>query len=270
MPTFSHILVPYDGTESSEVALKMASELSHRFEASITAVYVKKTDNDSDFDKVNESIKQREQDYDLNIQFLHPTGRMYKEIVRVIGEVGADLVIMGTHGTSGFEEFWIGSNAYRIVSSTDVPVITMQANFDKNSFKKIVVPIDQSKDTRQKLPMVAQLAHYFGSEIHIYGTTKYSDDDSHKTVKLYVEQSVDLLAKEGLEVVVSYDLGVNIAQGTLKYAESIDADLVIMMSESEPSSGLFMGTNAQQLVNHSKIPVMTLQPKSVGIAITGY
>jgi nucleotide-binding universal stress UspA family protein len=118
--------------------------------------------------------------------------------------------------------------------------------------------------------MVAQLAHYFGSEIHIYGTTKYSDDDSHRTVKLYVEQSVDLLAKEGLEVVVAYDLGVNIAQGTLKYAESINADLVIMMSESEPSSGLFMGTNAQQLVNHSRIPVMTLQPKSVGIAITGY
>jgi nucleotide-binding universal stress UspA family protein len=118
--------------------------------------------------------------------------------------------------------------------------------------------------------MVAQLAHYFGSEIHLVGTTKYSDEESSRIVQQYVDQSVSLLAQEGLEVQTKIEIGTNIVKCTLDYAESIDADLVIMMSESEPSSGLFMGSNAQQLVNHSKVPVMTLQPVDVGIGITGY
>ena len=270
MPSFSHILVPYDAEPSAEVALKMAAKLSQRFEATITAVYVKRNEADVLSEQIGELLKEREQELNVKIQYLHPTGRMFKEVVRVIDEVDADLVIMGTHGTSGVEEFWIGSNAYRVVSSCTVPVITIQPTFKRAQFKKIVVPIDQSKETRQKIPMVAQLAHYFGSEIHLVGTTKYSDEESARTVRQYVDQSVTLLAREGIEVQTKVEVGTNIVKCTLDYAESIDADLVIMMSESEPSSGLFMGSNAQQLVNHSKIPVMTLQPVEVGIGITGY
>jgi len=270
MPSFSHILVPFDGEPSAEVALKMAAQLSKQFEASITSVYVRKSDADLEHELLTQVLQLRENELKVKIQFLHPMGRMFKEVVRVVDEVAADLIIMGTHGTSGIEEFWIGSNAYRVVSSTNVPVITMQPNFRKSQFKKIVVPIDQSKETRQKIPMVAQLAHYFQSEIHLVGTTKYNDAESERTVKSYLEQSVELLAQEGLKVQKHMEFGVNIVNSTLRYAESIDADLVVMMSESEPSSGLFMGSNAQQLVNHSKIPVMTLQPKDVGITIAGY
>ena len=270
MPSFSHILVPYDAEPSAEVALKMAAKLSQRFEASITAVYVKKSESDVLSNQIGEILKEREQELNVKIQYLHPTGRMFKEVVRVIGEVSADLVIMGTHGTSGIEEFWIGSNAYRVVSSSTVPVITMQPDFKKTEFKKIVVPIDQSKETRQKIPMVAQLAHYFGSEIHLVGTTKYTDDESARIVRSYLDQSVELLGQEGLEVQTSMEIGTNVVKFTLDYASNIGADLVVMMSESEPSSGLFMGSNAQQLVNHSKIPVMTLQPKDVSVTIAGY
>ncbi len=270
MTNFKHILLPFDGSDSSIVALNNALFISKRFDSKITAVYVKKSDGDSNQLRLKNKLKAVEAESGREIIFLHPTGKMYKEVVKTVDEVGADLIIMGTHGVSGFEEFWIGSNAYRVVSSSPVPVITMQETFEKVGFGKVIVPIDQSKETRQKIPMVGHLAQMFNAEIHLLGATKYSDDESEAKVRRYVKQSVEILEKEELHAEVSYVFGQNIAKATLDNAKDKEADLIIMMSESEPASGLFMGSNAQQVVNHSAIPVLTLHPKDVGIAIAGY
>lgn len=270
MESLAHILVPYDGSQSSDVALKTAISLSKRVDGKVSAVYVKRTEGDEFYKEIAQKIEERSAESGQEILFIHPTGKMYKEVVRTVGEIGADLVIMGTHGSSGFEEFWIGSNAYRVVSSSDVPVITMQEHYPRETFQRIIVPIDNSKETRQKIPTVSRLAQFFGAEVHLFGTSKYDSEDSQNKVKTYAVQSQKLLSEDEVKSEISYRFGGNIAKATLDRAEEIGADLVIMMSESEPSSGLFMGSNAQQVVNHSRIPVMTLHPKQVGIAITGY
>jgi nucleotide-binding universal stress UspA family protein len=55
--------------------------------------------------------------------------------------------------------------------------------------------------------------------------------------------------------------GDNLAKMTMAVAEELDADLTVIMTEQEPSlTGLFLGTYATQVVNHSKIPVMAVHP----------
>lgn len=270
MISFDHILLPFDGSDSSVVALNNALFISNKFNSKITAVFVRQSESDNGHLEIKEKLKAISAEENKEILFLHPVGKMYKEVVKTVEEVGADLILMGTHGISGFEEFWIGSNAYRVVSSSPVPVITMQETFEKVGFSKIIVPIDQSKETRQKIPMVMHLANIFDSDIHFLGATKYSDNESQAKVKRYVKQSIEMLEEEELKSEVTYSFGQNIAKATLQNAKEVDADLIIMMSESEPSSGLFMGSNAQQIVNHSAVPVLTLHPKDVGIAIAGY
>jgi len=59
----------------------------------------------------------------------------------------------------------------------------------------------------------------------------------------------------------------------MQAAEEWDADLIVIMTEQEPSiTGFFLGTYATQVVNHSKIPVMAVHPsESDGSTITvGY
>jgi hypothetical protein len=74
----------------------------------------------------------------------------------------ADLIIAGTHGVTGFEQYWIGSNAYRIVSYAPCPVITVRFDFDfDNDIRNVVLPIDATPDTRQKVPLpVGWLKHW--------------------------------------------------------------------------------------------------------------
>ncbi len=77
-------------------------------------------------------------------------GKVYSEIAMLAKQIKADVVFAGTHGVSGYERFWIGSNAYRIVTSSPCPVITLRTDYGFNkSIKRILVPIDSSAESRQ-------------------------------------------------------------------------------------------------------------------------
>lgn len=96
-------------------------------------------------------------------------GKVYQEIANQAKYNDASLIIAGTHGVTGYEEFWIGSNAYRIVSYAPCPVITVRYDYQitGNGIKSIVLPIDSTLDTRQKVPFTVELAKLFGADIHI-------------------------------------------------------------------------------------------------------
>jgi nucleotide-binding universal stress UspA family protein len=188
---------------------------------------------------------------------------VHQEIANQAKYVDAELVIAGTHGVSGFEEFWIGSNAYRIVTYAPCPVITVRTNYEfKEKISKIVLPIDSSLETRQKVPYAAKVAKYFGSEIHIvslYSTSikavRYKVDNYSKQVQKYLDE-------ENIPYKVESVDAENITNATIEYAKAVDADMIAIMTEQETTTAnLFLGAYAQQMVNHSPIPVLSIHAK---------
>ena len=265
---FEHILIPFDNSESARVALRTAVNLSMKFSAKMTLVYVNPSaDTEQKIKKIIEKVKERT---GMEIFYLRPTGRPYAEIVEAAKTTGADLIIMGTHGAGGVQEFFIGSNAYRVVSSSAIPVITMRESFEKASFDRIVVPIDDSTESRQKVPMVKRIASYFNSEVYILAASKWERKEVIAKVTRYGEQVKELLEEEGITAHIETSFGGNIANETMDYADKVKADLIIAMSETEASAGFFMGANAQRLVNHSETPILTVHAKEVVIGVAGY
>ncbi len=187
-------------------------------------------------------------------------GKVYKEICTVAEERDAFLIIIGTHGSSGFEEFWIGSNANRTVSAATRPIITIRSGVDASKdLKKIVMPFDSTKVTRQKLDFTTMLAVYFKSEVHVLGLFTSTMDDLRYRIRNYVAQAEDYLKEHNVDFVVTYLEADNITQTTLDYAQEIDANLISIMTEQEThTSNLWMGPYASQMVNHSPIPVLSI------------
>ncbi len=265
---FEHILIPFDNSESARVALRTAVNLTKKFSAKMTLVFVNaNADTEKKIKKIIEKVKDRT---GQEIYYLRPSGRPYHEIVQAAKTTGADLIIMGTHGAGGVQEFFIGSNAYRVVSSSPVPVITMRESFEKANFDRIVVPIDDSTESRQKVPMVQRIAHYFDAEVYVLAASKWDGDDVRRRVTRYGEQVKELLEEQEIKTHLQTSFGGNIANATMDYGDSVDADLIIAMSETESSAGFFMGANAQRLVNHSEIPVLTVHATEVVIGVAGY
>ena len=204
---------------------------------------------------------------DTDIDFRLEKGKVYKVICNVAKEVNAFLIVIGTHGSSGFEEFWIGSNANRIVAASRLPIITIRAGVDSNKeLKTIVMPLDSTKITRQKLPITALLAKYFDAEIHVLGVYTSPQDDVRYRIKNYVVQAEDYLKENEIRYRIVYLDASNITDEVLDYAKKENANLISIMTEQETTTAnLWLGPYAAQMVNHSPIPVL-----SVHIANTGY
>lgn len=252
------ILVPVDTSSTSGIALKAAIAISECYKAQLLAHHV--IENPTLAHEVKSKIDSIASGH--NIQYSESKGSVYKELITQADKEKANLIVMGTHGISGFQEFWMGSNAYKVVSSAKCPVITIRERADHLTFKNIVLPVDTSFETRQKVPFAVDLARHFGSTIHVLGVSVGKDKEAEHQVNSYARQVIDNLQEKGVAHTFEKRLGGNITNTTINFAKEKNADLIIIMTEQELQIGsLFLGKFAQQMVNHSPIPVASIPPR---------
>lgn len=255
--SFHHILVPVDGSAQSMVAFRTAVLFAKKYGSELTAVHI-----EEDSDEAGLKAKLEPDAGGVAYRYLHKRGSVFKGILGAAEESDASLIIMGTHGVTGFQEFWMGSNAYKVVSSSKCPVITMREDGSINDFKTILLPIDTSFESRQKVPYAISLAKKFGSTIHVLGVSVDKDKETEYQVAAYCRQVLHTLDDEGIPYVHEKTLGGNITFLSVDYAKKVNADLILIMTEQEPQLGsFFLGKFAQQMVNHSTIPVMSVAPR---------
>jgi len=268
------IVVAIDFSKCSIHALEYAIETANRIKANILMVWIDSSvsseyvfpeeeceirfERKRHFEKLQEKYKDKltggKFDYKLR------KGKVYVEVAKQAKNVKAELLICGTHGISGFEEFWIGSNAYKIVIHSSCPVITVRVDFKlKSLINKILLPIDGSAQTAKKVFYAAKFAKYSNSEVHVLALYSNSvkaiqrrTDNSVKTVKKYLEEN-DIPCK------INSLISENITFATMDYASKNDIDLIAIMTEQEitPSRSI-LGTTAQQIISNSASPVLCI------------
>jgi nucleotide-binding universal stress UspA family protein len=123
------------------------------------------------------------------------------------------------------------------------------------------LPIDDSAHSRQKVNHAIVLAKHFASKIHILGLADSDDETERKKFEIKLDQIEEYIKKCDLPYSRKTVDGKNQAKTSYDYAKSINADLIVIMTDQDENiTGRLMGTYAQQIINHSKIPVMTIQP----------
>ncbi len=271
------ILVAIDFSKCSIHALEYAINLANRIKSNILMVWVDNTKSDESLypDVIAGSRKEITSSFDEIIAKYAPTlktgeitykirkGKVHIEVANQAKYSDAMMVVAGTHGVTGFEEFWIGSNAYRIVTYAPCPVITIRNDFAfKKDIEKIVLPIDDTLETRQKVPFATKISKYFGSEIHVVPVHSTTIKAVRQKIDNYTLQVSKYMEEENVSFVVNATTAENITNGTIDYAKSINADLIVIMTEQEmTTANLFLGAFAQQMVNHSPIPVLNIHAK---------
>ena len=195
----------------------------------------------------------------LKIEYKLKKGKVHYEVDALAKTINALMIIAGAHGISGFEEFWIGSNAFKMVTYATIPVITVRHDFSvKKSIDKILIPIDNSIETLQKLPFAVQLAKWFKSEIHVVTTHSSHLKSIQRLSEKYAQQAIQYLKTHELKYISDSIVSNDITKAVISYATSIDADLITIMTEQETPMNVLMGPHAQQLINQSSIPVLSI------------
>jgi nucleotide-binding universal stress UspA family protein len=255
-------------------ALKFAITIANDVEANILLVYVDKPQSTESIhskrgkehqDKLIELmegiVKKYQGELKGKLEYKIRKGKVYHEMANQAKYSDAYMLVSGTHGISGFEEFWIGSNSYRFVTSVQCPTLTVRENFiwKQKHIRRIVLPIDSSFETRQKVPYIVEMAKHINAEIHVLGLYSSNQKAIKNLVEGYTKQTIDYIEKSGLKVCVQFNFCENITNTTIKYAQEIKADIIAIMNEQEKDTkNILLGPYAQQMVNHSPIPVLSM------------
>jgi len=281
----NNIVVAVDFSESSINAFLHALSIAEKCKTDLDLVWVRKSAEEKDkFDSGGDPSKEVIVQFtDLiakyqpelpgnKISFKIRTGKVYKEITDEARENKAMLVVTGTHGASVFVEFWIGSNANRIVSLAPCPVLTIRSGIDvRRPLSKIVLPMDSTTETRQKATFTGYLAKKHNAEIHILSLYSTKAKAIRRNVDAYAEQVAKYFEEEGIKFLVTSKEADNISDGMIEYAQSVDANLISIMTQQESTTAnLWMGPYAQQTVNRSLIPVLCIRPKETLAAGLGF
>jgi nucleotide-binding universal stress UspA family protein len=277
-----NIIIPIDFSEDSLKGIELALLFARKQYTNIQLVYVQKKSSDYNspgyfeeenkwaekkFKEIIERFEPRLEN-DSKLRYIIKSGKIYKEIVSQVESYKEAMVIASTHGASGFEEFFMGSNAFKIISATERPVLTTRKGKIPEDIRKIVMPLDVTVDTRQKVPLTAELAGLFGAEVHIITVSSSRGQRIIKRLGAYSRQAAGYFTAKHIPFRQKSLFGENVVDLTVVYADSVNADTITIMKEQSRSL-TFMGNLTHQLLNNATIPVLTLSNKETHIK-TGF
>ncbi|MCK4923174.1 MAG: universal stress protein [Bacteroidales bacterium] len=280
------IIVPVDFSSESIHGLEMALLFGRKDNVNIQMVYVQKRSQDyrpgtyeeehkyaeNEFDKIIEKYS-KDIASDSRLRFIIKKGKIYEEVVEQAESYKESTIIASTHGASGFEEYFIGSNAYKIITATKISVLTVRRRPPK-TIKKVVAPLRLHVDTRQKVPFAADLAQLFGAELHLLAVNLTNNKKDQKRMKSYLQQSTSYLKRKGLKPIVKNLTGENSVSTVCNYCNAVDADIVTIMSSQRSSMAILMGSYSQQMIARSNCPVLSVNAKEkhipAGFTTRGY
>ncbi len=211
--------------------------------------------------QISELASSLEQKYQMKFSTHVEFGRSHRVLTDYANENKFDLIVMSTHGVSGFREFIIGSNAVRVISEADCPVLSIQNKMPDNGIRKILMPFKDDPYSRQKVKFAINYAKWFNAELITLGIDTEVDDMHLQKIEREAAQIKEIVDENKIPNRLFLTQG-NAAKEILKCAKEQEVDLILVMAdmENEDVVDFIMGPTAQQLINHSKVPVLSIQP----------
>ncbi len=185
-------------------------------------------------------------------------GKLPATISQYVAETGIDIIIMGSHGASGPNEYFIGSNTQKVVRKVHLPVLVIKDRLENVDFNKVVFATNLNQGEKEAFARFKDFVKHFLPEIHIV----YINNDPFfglpyvHTKELLEEWKV--LAKP-FECQTHYFSAYTVDQGIRALSEEIGASLVsISNHQRHPMKRMFSGSNVEALVNHAQLPVLSI------------
>ncbi|HNW68955.1 MAG TPA: universal stress protein [Bacteroidales bacterium] len=284
MENFRNILVPYDFNEQAEIALGQSYNLARLLKLDITLLYVyeegRMLNKLFSADQSDELIAKMEAELSalaaeksketgLNINYMVARGKVYAKIVEVADMIQA-FIIMGKESNINTEEPGVGANTSRVIRHSNCPVITISSETHYDGCRSILLPLDLTQESRQKVGWAIDLAKMFGSTIKVitvlWSVNHKEIATSLKAKMLQVKNFIEERnVKCTAEMIEASKESEQIPTMLVYAKQQGDIDLILIMTQQE--TGLipfFVNSHATEMIRKSDFPVMSIIPKDMG------
>ncbi len=271
------IIVPIDFSEHSEYALKTAAKLAKKTNAELLALHMLEmsdvilTKSDSEQQQKTvfflKLVEQRfetflDKDYlkDVKVTPIVKHFKVFSEVNDVAKEHDASLIVMGSHGTSGFKEFFVGSNTERVVRNSEIPVLVIKNEIKDINFSTAVFATSFEEDNVRPYLNATSMFKSLGTKL-ILLYVNLPNEHFKSSVEIEKKIAEFLITADGnLDRIndVAYQADYTVEQGVINYANKVGADIIAIPTHGRKGiSHFFAGSIGEDIANHSPLPVMT-------------
>jgi nucleotide-binding universal stress UspA family protein len=283
------ILVPLDFSELSKKALKAAEVFAQLFEGTITPfhAYIPLTDLDG-FHYLGSGVTT--QDNLVNVEKIIQN-RLKEEAVDLVdarylteGHIGIgnpahaiaeaakdfDLIVMSTHGRTGFTRLLLGSVAEKVLRLSHTPVLIVEEGSELSPLKKILLTTDFSENSYEAFDIAKKIAKAAKAEIDLLHISRVNDQEAINKVKITEDVRMKSLEKLVIKkfgdmkdivrpVVVSSKKSAH--EAILEETQKNNYNLLIMATIGRTGLDyLMMGSTASNVVRHVETAVLSVNP----------
>jgi nucleotide-binding universal stress UspA family protein len=290
---FTRLLVPLDGTPESNAALPLARTVALATRGSVVLLRVlperDASDNPARVAEETEALTRTATELagsGLQVASIVRQGEPADEILKQVQLQRVDLIVMRTHGRVGLERAVIGSVAERVLTHTNVPVMTLRPGGRRVShIERLVVPVGGSPGGAVALATAVGLAKATDATIHLVqvvvpipvqawaaysGMTYYDpawDEEALNSAKSYVTGLVGRLRDAGVKASGDAHMVPDVARGIVDVADKLSADLVVMSTHARTGvARAVLGSAADALVRTAHCPVLLIHRPDIASA----
>lgn len=273
------IIIPIDFSEHSEYALKTAAKMAKQYNAELLALHMLEmsdimlsASNGLQNQKTAYFLQLAQQqfedflkkDYLKNVKVtpIIKHFKVFSEVNDVAFKHDADLIVMGSHGTSGFKEFFIGSNTERVVRNANIPVLVVKNNVNDINFNVVAFACDFAEDTIKPYLNAVKMFNKANTKMYLVHVNlpndrfKSSLEIEKKVVNFFTKAEKKLDKMKDVHYVSDY----TVEEGLLNCANKIGADLIVVPTHGRKGlAHFFEGSIGEDVANHSTLPVMTFK-----------
>ncbi len=215
--------------------------------------------------RLKEYKKYYEKKYKVEIDTLSVEGNIFSTISQVAKEIKANLMVMGTHGKTGFQHVF-GSYALKVVVESPVPVVVVQKRAFKLGYNNIVFPVSNDLEPRQAVHWAKLMAKLFNAKIHIF-LSQEKETGRKTSLNIITKQITDVFSAEKISYCIqTAETARSFAEQIISYSVIHQADLImIMTSPNVDVPGFSLAAWDERLMfNDAQIPVMGINPVELG------
>ncbi|NNL32597.1 MAG: universal stress protein [Flavobacteriaceae bacterium] len=270
------ILVPTDFSEQAENALHVAAQLAKKHDAEIFLLHlleiplhqVDALSTHSDLPEAMffmklahkrfEDVMAKDYLKDVTVHETVEFQQSFTSLIDVCKAKNIDLIVMGSHGASGFKEMFIGSNAEKVVRTSDIPVLVIKNAHQEFQVNDFVFASDFKKDNKKTYKQAVSIAKSFEAKMHLVMVNTASNFSTTEKAKKRISEFTKDTDYDEYSVNIYNDESVE--QGILNFSKSINADLIGISTHGRQGiAHFFNGSISEDLVNHAKRPVITFK-----------
>jgi len=280
----NNILVPYDFNQQSMLALDWSLLLARRLTCGITILYVNEPprlsfsmfdqEQHEEFtDRINDQLDTIAVKLSLksgiNIDARLLQGRVYAAILSLAEELNAEFIVMGTRSNIPTDQKpMVGRNTSRVIRMSKCPVITIGGKQLPLHDRSVLLPLDLTKITRQKISWAIKMAGIYGAGIKaVSALWSQNNPEILARLLLQMEQVRETIEAAGIlcsTKIIETPAGEKTSVPViLNYAkEEGDIELIVIMTQQESALvEFFVGSHAQEFIRNAELPVMSVVPE---------